>query len=144
MPGHPQPPEERFWGKVLWYGDCAIWQGALSWNGYGQFWTGTRKQVAHRFAYEFYIGDVAAGLELDHLCCNRSCVNPFHLEPVTGSVNCRRGLRHTLITHCPYGHPYTKENTYIRANGKYRRECRMCRRGSNNSRRRKPWEKHSA
>ena len=90
---------------------CWLWTGALTRGGYGQIgvWFGgvMRPRRAHRVAYECYIGPIPDGLELDHLCRVRTCVNPRHLEPVTHAVNVARG-GHALKTHAPCGHPYTK------------------------------------
>jgi len=74
--------------------ECWLWQGALNDNGYGQF-SITRdgkqcKTVAHSFMYQFIVGPIPDGLQLDHLCMVRACCNPLHLEPVTQSVNLRR------------------------------------------------------
>lgn len=86
---------------------------------------------AHREAYKAFKGEIPDGLELDHLCRVRNCVNPDHLEPVTRLENARRGigglmagLRQRAKTHCPAGHPYAPENTYFRANGN--RMCVTC------------------
>lgn len=79
---------------------------------------------AHRVAYEEIMGPVPEGLELDHLCRTRSCVNPSHLEPVTHRENMNRGdVATRRKTHCPKGHPYDEENTGI-YNGY--RNCRAC------------------
>ena len=99
-------------------------------EGYGQFWDGTRLVRAHRFAYEQIVGPIPDGLQLDHLCRVRSCVNPAHLEPVTCQVNLLRGTgasaRNAIKTHCPQGHAYGDFNTYIRPEGW--RRCRECHR----------------
>lgn len=79
---------------------------------------------AHRLAYEHFRGPIPDGLQLDHLCRNRTCVNPEHLEPVTPKVNTRRAR--ALITHCPAGHKYDHENTRISPDG--RRYCSICKR----------------
>jgi hypothetical protein len=125
---------ERFWAKVDRGGpeDCWEWRARLDRDGYGYHWRGQRglTVMAHRIAYVEMIGAIPGGLELDHLCRNRKCVNPEHLEPVTTRVNQLRGethaARNSAKTHCPHGHPYSGENLEIRAGG--RRACRTCRR----------------
>jgi hypothetical protein len=92
-----------------------------------------RVQGAHRWFYQYLYGQVQPPLELDHLCRNRACVNPLHLEPVIRSENCRRGetgANHLAKTHCPQGHPYDEANTYFRPTlGPHGgRACRTCRR----------------
>ena len=74
----------RFWAKVNKTDGCWEWSGAINTGGYGSFWNGIREVKAHRFAYELLCEQIRDGLTLDHLCRNRSCVNPAHLEPVTG------------------------------------------------------------
>lgn len=69
---------------------CWLWTGSLTWDGYGLFRENNRRTGAHRFAYEYHVGPIPAGLQLDHLCRVRNCVNPDHLEPVTASENTRR------------------------------------------------------
>lgn len=124
----------RFWPKVKVNKDngCWEWQGAKI-TGYGHFWAEDKGVIAHRWLYEQIHGPVPKGFELDHLCRNRSCVNPAHLEIVTRKENCRRGddgIHQRLRTHCPQGHPYNKENTYIcnTTTKTPQRLCRTCRR----------------
>lgn len=117
-------PLERFEAKVERTPTCWLWRASLDHAGYGRFKSG-RHQVAHRWSYEHFVGPIPEGLQIDHLCRTPACVNPEHLEPVTGAENVRRAFAH--ITHCPQRHPYSAENTYKRA-GDGRRYCRECRR----------------
>lgn len=144
---------ERFWEKVDRngpipecapdLGPCWIWTaGRRGPDGYGGF-TPTRKRTvfAHRYAYELLVGPIPDGLELDHLCRVRPCVNPSHLEPVTHRENVMRGRAVTAInarkTHCPQGHPYSGANLRFNTGGD--RVCRAChrKRVSEEARRRK-------
>ncbi|MEU5322933.1 HNH endonuclease signature motif containing protein [Streptomyces sp. NPDC021056] len=85
--------------------------------------------LAHRYAWELLREPIPAGLVIDHLCRNRRCVNPGHLEVVTLAENTRRGFGistfNALKTHCPQGHPYSVENTYIHPRNSAR-ICRAC------------------
>ncbi len=88
---------------------CWIWPYVNLITGYGQMVNPTRS--AHRAAYKVLVGEIPPGMQLDHLCRVRTCVNPSHLEPVTGAENLRRGMggavtksRHAAVTHCPRGH----------------------------------------
>ena len=119
---------------------CWLWTAAVhKTNGYGEIhWGdghGKKMLLAHVASYLLHVGPTPDGLELDHKCRVRSCVNPEHLEPVTRLVNITRGIGPALtkvrceaITHCLRGHEYTPENTYtrVKANGYRLRECRTC------------------
>ncbi len=106
---------------------CWLWTGNLG-RGYGHFWDGKKEVVAHRWSYEYFIGKIPNSLELDHLCRERCCVNPTHLEPVTHQENIQRGKSGVLKTHCIRGHKFTEENT-SEYNGW--RICKACKKISN-------------
>jgi len=97
MPGY-EPASIRFWRYVRKTESCWHWIGATGDTGYGRFNTGVsgghRAVYSHRYAWERLRGPIPVGLVLDHLCGNRLCVNPDHLEPVTMYENTRRGNRH--------------------------------------------------
>lgn len=122
---------DRLWEKTQITDGCWEWTGRIAHNGYGRIWVERSTKPAHRVAYEHLIGPVPDGLELDHLCRNKRCVNPDHLEPVTHAENCRRadialGIR-SAITHCSFGHEFTNRNTAYRARkGAVHRVCRKC------------------
>jgi len=122
------PTEDRFWNKVrAMPSGCWKWTAATNGWGYGRFrWRGSMT-TTHRIAYELLIGPVPPGLDLDHLCRNRICVNPNHMEAVTHRENCLRGegvcARNSRVTHCPKGHEYTSENTTVRRG---HRLCKAC------------------
>lgn len=112
---------------------CWIWTGAKTGGGYGIMSHHSENISTHRFAYEAVIGPIPEKLHIDHLCRNRICCNPIHLEPVTQRENLLRGetliARNMLVTHCPKGHPYDEANTYLMKlpnrphHGRY---CRAC------------------
>lgn len=106
---------------------CWVWQGTLQPNGYGMISLGGRGDgigYIHRVSYTLFVGPIPEGLVIDHLCRNRACCNPEHLEPVTQLENTHRGIGHGSETHCPQGHPYDEANTIHRRDG--RRRCRAC------------------
>lgn len=121
----------RFWARIsLSPSGCWIWAHPVA-DGYGRVreaGKGSKFAMAHRFAYERLVGPISVGLQLDHLCRVRNCVNPDHLEPVTPRENTLRGetpaARNAAKTHCPIGHPYDDSNTYICKRGL--RKCRAC------------------
>lgn len=118
--------EERFWQKVQKTETCWLWTGNRNHGGYGCLTIDYRSVKAHRWAYQKLIGPIPLGLELDHLCRVRHCVNPSHLEPVTAQENSRRGLVgawQLAKVACPQGHLYDEANTYMY---KGKRNCRAC------------------
>lgn len=129
-------PLERFLVKVNFTEDCWEWTATKNPKGYGRFRVGKVRQ-AHRWLWEQVVAPIPEGLELDHLCKNRGCVNPDHLEPVTHQVNVARAKpnsvalkamwaeRHAEQTRCSKGHEFTEENTAWYRN---RRQCRTCNR----------------
>lgn len=138
---HPDSLIERFWIKVSRgsESDCWEWRAARSRSGYGLFrvgGAGTSPVNAYLVAYEIMVGAIPDGAFLDHLCRNRLCVNPSHLEPVTPRVNTLRGVgptaRNAARTHCHRGHAFTPENTIVHPLG---RNCRECRRVAERGRR---------
>ena len=110
--------------------ECWPWAGYLSAEGYGRLGFQGRDLLAHRIAYELYIGSIPTGLTIDHLCRNRKCVNPAHLEAVTRGENVLRGdsrvARQARQTECARGHAFDESNTFVGRDG--RRRCRTCRR----------------
>ncbi len=104
---------------------CWVWQGGLAAAGYGMLTVDSKRCYVHRLSYELRVGPIPEGAEIDHLCRNRACLNPHHLEPVSHRENLRRGIKGKLTTHCPRGHEYNEENTYFRKNSEAR-VCRLC------------------
>lgn len=108
---------------------CWIWIHQPDSDGYGRFWLSSKNLLAHRVIYELLRKPIPRGLELDHLCRNRICVNPDHLEPVTCQVNLLRGQTHAAKnaqkTYCSKGHELKDSNLYLRKTG---RSCRTCHR----------------
>lgn len=106
--------------------DCLVWIGTITRKGYGQFWDRGQMRAAHRVAYEREHGAIPPSLEIDHLCQNRACVNPAHLEAVPHRINCQRSTP-ALAATCKHGHEYTPENTYVqRTPWGTQRTCRTC------------------
>jgi hypothetical protein len=127
------PAEVRFWRRIEVdeKTGCWVWQGARDAAGYGRMVFKGRQWTAYRWSYVRSKEAVAPGLQLDHLCRNRACCNPDHLEQVTPRVNNLRGEGLAAInarkTHCPRGHPLVPPNLVVRT-GKYARtrDCRTC------------------
>ena len=123
------PAKEKFEKYVLRTDRCWEWEGYKYSNGYAALTVDGRQVLAHRWSYEEFIGPIPDGLTIDHLCRNRGCVNPAHMEPVTGRENTRRAMRGA----CVNGHRFSPENTYMHRGKRY---CRTCRRNRNQARRR--------
>ena len=110
------------------YGDCWEWEGVIDHYGYGVY--GNKRHLAHRIVYKLLVNEPRADMCLDHLCRNRRCVNPEHLEEVTHKENVLRGKtitsRNLNKVVCKNGHPFNDENTYIHP-ARQTRDCRTCR-----------------
>ena len=130
-----KPLSERFWKYVDVSPSHWWWTGTKTKLGYGMIWDYNlgRSVMAHRASWELAHGEqIPDFLVIDHLCRQPSCVNPDHLEVVTFGINTERGMapvlggtRQRSKTHCPQGHPYSEENTYLYKNGR-KRVCRTC------------------
>lgn len=140
MKGFEGPGSERdqarFFAKVALPNEqgCMLWMGTMRRDGYGSLCVNYERWLAHRFSYSVFNGSIPDGLVIDHLCRNKRCVAPDHLEAVTQAENMRRGnvtkvrsAQQRAKTHCPSGHPYDEANTYVNPNGG--RACRACARG---------------
>lgn len=122
--------KERFWSRVAVAGpnECWLWTGATRGGGYGVLQANCVTFTAHRLAYELLRGPIPDGLTLDHLCRNKACVNPAHLDPVALRENILRSDGVTAVnarkTHCVNGHLLAGDNLYRHPRGD--RVCRAC------------------
>ena len=136
--------EDRFWSKVNKTDTCWLWLSSLT-QGYGSFWMNGKPQRAHRIAYELRKGPIPESMELDHLCRNRACVNPAHLQPVDHRTNVLRGASLMAMrakqTYCKQGHAFDVLNTYYSLMGT--RRCRRCRAECEKKRRQKERENYA-
>jgi len=129
---------QRFWSKVKISDTnshnkipCWEWTACKNSDGYGKFQINRKLEYSHRLSYENKYGKIPQGLVINHLCRNRSCCNPEHLEQVTVKENNQKGLagfvnglKQRAKKQCPQGHPYSKENTYVNPKGD--RICKIC------------------
>lgn len=123
------PIRDRLWAKVVIDKSTGCWNftgarvppkreyGKIGAGGGGNGW-----KLAHRASYEIFVGPIPTGMAIDHLCENKICVNPAHLEPVTQLVNTQR--YYAKINHCKNGHPFDEANTRVTEKGY--RQCRAC------------------
>lgn len=120
-----KPLHERFLEKFVVDEEtgCWVWQAQTARKGYARF-RHPSGQLAHRYAYEHYVGPIPDGMTIDHLCRNQGCVNPAHMEAVTATENSLRA--HALRTTCPRGHDYDK--VHVRSDGRAKRGCSRCER----------------
>lgn len=125
---------DYFWAKVQESGECWEWMATRNQKGYGRFWDGEHLVAAHRWAYEQLIAEIPEGLEIDHLCKNRACVNPWHMEPKTHRANVLAiGSAHWSVekmgrTHCPRDHRLQGANLRPAQLRRGVRACRLCER----------------
>lgn len=126
---------ERFNSKFEKRGsdECWPWTAGLAPNGYGKFWLNGKTLGAHRISYLIHCGPIPEDKVICHKCDNKKCVNPSHLflgsmkDNIQDCVKKKRQWNQKK-THCPQGHEYNKENTYVRTDGKGKRHCLVCQR----------------
>jgi hypothetical protein len=126
---YAKDPWERLSGKIEQGPECWEWRGARNWAGYGQSSLYGKVMQAHRAVYLLLVGPIPDGYQLDHLCRNRGCVNPDHLEPVTARINLLRSTGITAIqaaqTHCKRRHPLSGSNLRVRTGKRFCHQCAM-------------------
>lgn len=133
-------PLQRIVSKIRITPDssCWVWGGTCNRNGYGEIKIGKTRYV-HRVMYELLVGPISQGMQIDHLCRNRACCNPFHLEQVTQQENVMRGFSPSANgarqTHCNSGHLFDESNTFYNMKG--HRICLKCRKLANQRRKKK-------
>lgn len=146
----PCPIENRFHDKYRVDEDtgCWVWIAYRDRSGYGKVNYRRKMTQAYRVAYILLIGPIPSGKQLDHLCRNRACVNPDHLEVVDARTNTLRGntmpAKWVARTHCNYGHPFDEQNTRRYGPDNRWRECRTCAKSKWKSANKKAWAKHKA
>lgn len=132
----------RIFAKTKKFNDCLLFTGYIRNDGYGMIRLGKKCVFVHRFVYACVRGVIKNGLMIDHLCRNRSCVNPQHLELVTNKENILRGVGPTAInsrkTTCKRGHGLIGDNVVITSEGN--RRCKVCRNKQSNNYYRKKHE----
>jgi len=127
----PVPVLERLWShSSVDSKGCWVWKGHVSPStGYSAIWHQGTNRLIHRVSYEIHKGPIPEGLSIDHLCRNRVCWNPEHLEAVTIKVNIQRGVHRNQNvgkSHCKRGHEFTTGNTYKSPSSPNNRVCRTC------------------
>jgi hypothetical protein len=128
----PSDVARRFWSRVSKTDGCWLWLGRHNrtqdaGGGYGRISVQGKQAMAHRVAWELLVGPIPVEMTLDHLCLNKLCVNPAHLEVVSRGENARRYM--SSLTHCKNGHEFTPDNTRPQTTGSgARRHCRACHR----------------
>jgi len=128
-------PAAKLAAKTDRTGDCWVWTGFIMPNGYGQASAEGKHVYAHRYSYEHYVGPISEGLVIDHLCRNRACVRPDHLEVVSTQVNNARGAGAWALTGmCNKGlHDVTDPTTWA-GNGAGKYTCKACRKETRDQR----------
>lgn len=127
----PIPLPRRLARRIDFSGDCWLWTSYVEATGYARVYINGGREFAHRFMWESVVGPIPDGMQIDHLCRVRHCVNPGHLRVVTPRVNTLASpvapaAINARKTHCHNGHQFSADNTYLNLNGQ--RICRQCRR----------------